>query len=221
MQRPYLFLRGLAIELRATIGRELADRRDLRILDLGCGDKPYYPWFAPHATEYLGVDGYPGPYVDRVAPADRLDFLADESVDAILCTQVLEHVPDPGALLREAKRVLKPDGVLFLTTHGVFVFHGHPTDLWRWTHQGLEAVVRQAGFARVTVSPTEGIVSAVFGLVDHYTYTLAMRVRWLGFLRYTLHPLLCWIAPPLDRRAAWMFADYPLAINYLVVARPS
>jgi SAM-dependent methyltransferase len=219
-QRVYLPLRGLALQLRAAVERELGERREVRILDLGCGEKPYYPWFAAHAGEYLGVDAFPGPYVDRVAPADRLDFLEDGSVDAILCTQVLEHVPDPLALLREARRVLRPDGVLFLTTHGVFVYHGHPTDFWRWTHQGLEVLVRQAGFSRVALSPTEGIASAVLGLLDHYTYTLALRVPWLGFLRFTLHPLLGWLAPRLDRYAAWTFPDYPLAINYLVVARP-
>lgn len=216
----YLPLVGLARALRGAIDRELRGRSGLRVVDLGCGEKPYHPWLAPSAAEYLGVDAHPGAYVDHVAPAESLGFLETGSVDVVLCTQVLEHADDPRKVVGEVRRVLRPAGVCLLSTHGVFPFHGQPQDYWRWTHSGLERLFRESGFEGVSVEATDGIASAILGAVDFYVWTLADRYRLWRFLRVTAHPLLGLVAPRLDRYLGWTFADHPMAINYLVVARP-
>jgi SAM-dependent methyltransferase len=64
----------------------------------------------------------------------------------VLSTQVVEHVPYVGAYLREAHRVLKPDGRLVVTTHGIWEDHPGPLDLRRWTLSGLARDVAEAGF---------------------------------------------------------------------------
>lgn len=215
----YLPLVGLAHKLRSAVDRQVSGRQGLRVVDLGCGQKPYRPWIASAAAEYIGVDAHPGPHVDHVAPAERLDFLDSGSVDLVLCTQVLEHADDPRKVVDEIRRVLRPAGVCLLSTHGVFPYHGQPQDYWRWTHSGLERLFRESGFEDVSVEATDGIASAILGAVDFYVWTLADRYGIWRFLRYTAHPLLGLLAPRLDRYLGWTFADHPMAINYLVVAR--
>jgi SAM-dependent methyltransferase len=215
----YLALSGLNRHLEAAIQRELGGRRDLVVLDLGCGEKPYYPWFAPHAARYIGVDAYPGRLVDHVCPAENVAALAAETADALLCTQVLEHVLDPGQVVREIHRLLKPGGVCLLTTHGTFPYHGQPRDYWRWTHEGLaRAFETAAPFSRVQVEATEGIASAIGGLLVFYGASLGARYPWLQPLAIAQRWLLGTLAPRLDRPLGWLFEANPIAINYLVIA---
>lgn len=128
-----------------------------RVLDYGCADAPYRGFF-PDGVEYVGADIPGNPHA--VATADiRPDGTVDvetASCDAVLATQVLEHVEDPRVYLAECARVLKPGGRMLLSTHGVMIYHPDPVDLWRWTGDGLQRVVEEAGFE---VERVEGIMS--------------------------------------------------------------
>jgi SAM-dependent methyltransferase len=72
--------------------------------------------------------------------------LPEHSAKIIISTQVLEHVPDPNAYLSEAKRLLKPDGLMILSTHGYWQEHPDPHDYWRWTSEGLMKLLRDNGW---------------------------------------------------------------------------
>lgn len=63
--------------------------------------------------------------------------LPDGSLAGIVSFQVLEHVWDIDWYLKECTRLLEPNGWLLLSTHGVWLYHPHPTDYRRWTHDGL------------------------------------------------------------------------------------
>lgn len=134
----YLALSDLSLALRSLIPANLR-----KVLDYGCGGSPYRPLFGNCVYHRADLDG------------DGLDFKygSDSRLpnsaggyDFVLSTQVLEHVQDPMIYLHECHRVLKPNGQLLITTHGLFEEHGCPYDYWRWTTFGLQRIVESAGF---------------------------------------------------------------------------
>lgn len=188
------------------------------MLDVGCGIKPYYPYFAPHASEYVGVD-IDNPAADLEGTAESLP-VPDGSFDLVLCTQVLEHSPDPDRAIRELWRVTAPGGRVLASTHGVQCYHPAPEDNWRWTHTGLERLFRRNGeWQTVTVTPAGGIASALAALTVLYVDLLFRRAR-LGPVGRGLVWLLNSAAAALDRRFAGLREPRPgsLFVNYHVVA---
>src|SRR5713101_4469562 len=93
------------------------DVRGLRVLDVGCGDRPYEGLLSG-AAEIVGFDVPGNPHADLHGSIDAIP-VEDASFDVVLCLQVLEHVPDPEAAVRELRRVVKKDGLVLATTHGV------------------------------------------------------------------------------------------------------
>lgn len=117
------------------------------MLDYGCGERPYQDLFAPRFSPIVGADFQGNTNADcLVGPQGQLDSIADGTFDVVLSTQVLEHVEDPRAYLREAYRVLKAGGVLIVSTHGMYRYHPDPVDYWRWTRTGLELEIARVGF---------------------------------------------------------------------------
>ncbi|MFN8637519.1 MAG: class I SAM-dependent methyltransferase [Chloroflexota bacterium] len=113
--------------------RELSDVRGT-VLDLGAGLRPFAD-LIPGQT--IALDHRPRPDIDLIGDAHHLPF-ADESVDAIVCTEVFEHLIEPAVAAREMVRILKPGGRLVLTTRFCFPLHDRPADFWRFTSYTLE-----------------------------------------------------------------------------------
>ena len=145
------------------------------MLDVGCGDKPYYPFFV-RASEYIGVDAS-HPAADLRAPLERLP-VDDASFDLVLCTQVLEHADDPAQAVRELQRVVRPGGRVLASTHGVQLYHPDPVDLWRWTHEGLHRLFAgNAEWSSLDIAPSAGTTACVAMLAGLYVDLLARRVH--------------------------------------------
>ncbi len=145
-----------------------------RVLDVGCGVKPYYPFFA-QAAEYVGVDVQENPQADLSGAVEKLP-VPDGSFDIVLCTQVLEHVEDPAGATRELHRVTAPGGRVLASTHGVMLYHPNPEDYWRWTHAGLEKLFRDNGdWSTVEVKPGAGTTAALALLLAQFVHLLAKR----------------------------------------------
>lgn len=132
-------------------GLELAGAR---VLDFGCGTRPYESWFAAAGAHYQGADIEGSPEI--LVRADGTLEAGDGQFDGVASFQVLEHVWDVGGYLREARRVLRKDGWLLLSTHGSWLYHPHPHDYRRWTAEGLRREVEAQGFSLIRMQPVVG-----------------------------------------------------------------
>ena len=126
-----------------------------RVADVGAGDAPFRELFA-HAR-YATVDWAESLHEgaersDIVASADSIP-VRDGAFDAVLLTQVLEHVPEPASVLSELHRILSDGGTLYLTAPLVWELHELPHDYYRYTSEGLRHLLESAGFTSVEVEP--------------------------------------------------------------------
>jgi SAM-dependent methyltransferase len=96
----------------------------------------------------IGLDIRPHPAADARGDAHQLPF-ADDSFDAVVSMEVLEHLHSPERVVDEIRRVLKPEGRLVLTTRFIFHIHGAPVDYYRYTRHGLEYLFRDFADLRV------------------------------------------------------------------------
>lgn len=187
-----------------------------RALDIGCGEGPLLPLFEGRVERVIGIDR-PGHRGDAHAGDVHGSALAlpfrEAAFDTALCFQVLEHVPEPEQLLREACRVLRPGGHLILTAPHIWNEHEMPHDYFRYTRYGLRHLFTKAGFEILEVRPMSGyfVTSAA-----RFCYFLA------HFERFHLKPLLAPMyflvqstAKLLDR----IYCDTTESWNFLAVGR--
>jgi glycosyltransferase involved in cell wall biosynthesis len=190
-----------------------------RIADVGAGSAPFRELFSH--VDYMTVDraqslhGDSSDY-DVVAPAEAIP-LKDASLDAILCTQVLEHVPEPAEALAEFFRLLKPEGKLFLTAPLVWEEHEMPDDYFRYTRSGLDYLLSKAGFERIEIIGRTDCFSTLAQLLRNARWSLGEAeddskvARQTAFLRLEEMAEELLQLTPLDARQA-----FPL--GYQVVA---
>ena len=215
---PTWVVRGaLARWLRAEAA-ELAEGEPVRVLDVGCGVKPYYPFFAAVASDYVGVDVVENPAADLLGSVEALP-VADASFDLVLCTQVLEHCDDPAQAVRELHRVVAPGGRVLASTHVVQVYHPSPVDYWRWTHAGLRRLFEDnAAWSTLRVEPGAGTASGLAMLLGTF---VEIGLRRTVFARPPVW-LLNTAGAKLDARSTTLRNPVPgsLIPNFHVVATP-
>lgn len=147
-------LRRQGEAIRAMLANPVLALRGARVLDFGCGTRPYESWFKDAGAQYHGADIDGGHEV--MIRGDGSLAAADAAFDMVASFQVLEHVWDLATYLGEARRVLKADGWLLLSTHGSWFYHPHPGDYRRWTAEGLRREVEAHGFSLVEMQPVVG-----------------------------------------------------------------
>ena len=133
-----------------------------RVLDLGAGDGRYKALFAGaryEATDFGKLDKLYGD-LDVVADLVALP-IAPAAYDLLVCTQVMEHLPDPAAALRQMHAALRPGGTLWLTAPLYFEEHEQPYDFYRYTRFGLRHLFEQAGLRIERLEPLEGYYGAL------------------------------------------------------------
>lgn len=145
--------------------RSAAPMASGNMLDVGCGDKPYQALFAPHVIRHVGVEFGETFEASENAQRSQAEFTYDgrrlpfenASFDTVLCTQVLEHVPEPAALMHEMARVLKPSGRLILTVPFSFRVHSEPFDFQRFTRFALGRMAEESGLEVESLLPRGGV----------------------------------------------------------------
>ena len=121
-------------------------------LDLGCGAAVHQEVCELAGFEYVGLD-YGTPEAMVLGDAQALPF-AGSSFELVLSIAVLEHVPFPLLMLREAWRTLEPGGAFLGTV--AFLEPFHQESYYHHTHLGLLSALRHAGFAVERIAPAGG-----------------------------------------------------------------
>lgn len=155
---------------RITLGRFIERHASGGLtLDLGSQAGPYGAVF----PRRIALDLRPGPGVHVVSDAQSLG-IADARFDVVLCTEVLEHIPEPQKAIDEMFRVLKPGGTLLLTTRFLFPIHDAPHDYFRYTKYGLRHLLRR--FEIVELEEETDAVGTIAVLLQR----LGMQAQTLG-----------------------------------------
>jgi SAM-dependent methyltransferase len=115
------------------------------------------------APEHIGCDIQPGVGVDRIEDIHHLTF-ADESVATVVALETLEHVADPIRAVQEMHRVLRPGGVLAISSLMFFPIHEHPWDYWRFTPQGFEQLLQPFESRLVVAQGHPELPMGIFGV---------------------------------------------------------
>ncbi len=119
------------------------------LLNAGCGDMTYEKFYLHKIEKQVRLD-WPNTlhkklHIDVFGSVMQLPF-ADQRFDIVLCTEVLEHIPNPEKALLEFQRVLKHGGTLFLTVPFLYQLHETPYDFYRYTYYGLKYLIESNGF---------------------------------------------------------------------------
>jgi ubiquinone/menaquinone biosynthesis C-methylase UbiE len=120
-----------------------------RLVDIGCGTKPYKTLLASYVTEHIGVDHQESLHdlsnADLLGTAYKIP-VSDSSFDSALCTAVLEHLEEPEQALRECYRVLKLGGIAIYSVPFIWHLHEEPRDFYRFSKYGLKYLFEKTGF---------------------------------------------------------------------------
>lgn len=187
------------------------DQKNKKLLDVGAGECRYRKYFKNLKYKSQDVKQNTNKTIDYVGkPKGKYDY--------ILCTQVLEHVPEPVKIFQEFKRLLKPGGKVFLTTNFVYQLHMEPNDYWRFTEHGLRYLGESAGFKIESLRAEGGI----FQVLSYVVTTLPLRmgleqwkiIYWLYLIIFSPFIMLVNLTAVVFDM---FFPNKSLAINYEVI----
>lgn len=151
--------------------------REKNILDIGGGFrfqkglKKYQGLF--RGSNYRTLDNEVSYQPDILADVCQMP-LANESIDAVICKAVLEHVAEPQKAVKEIHRILKKGGRGFVYLPFLYPYHAHQgiyQDYYRYTEDGVRYLFKE--FSRIEICPVRGNLETVFNLTP---------LRKIGFL---------------------------------------
>lgn len=120
-------------------------------------------------VDYKVLDKVPDYHPDILGDVQQLP-MSDESVEAIICIAVLEHVEEPQKAVKEIYRVLKPGGFCFIYVPFLYYYHpmkGYYDDFYRFTYDGVKYLVRD--FKQVEIQNVRGALSTVVNLLPIFS----------------------------------------------------
>jgi len=156
------------------------------VLDIGGGGR-FTKWLAEY-KDLFSSNNYKTFDFDKSTGADIIGDihkipLGSESVDAIICSSVLEHVEDPALAVREMFRILRPNGKLFVYVPSIYPYHarkGHYSDYWRFFDSTLRLLFKD--FKVIEIQKSGGYFKALFFFIP-----------FQHKLRFIIDPLSFWL----------------------------
>ena len=195
------FVRGIAAEIEP----------GNHVLDAGAGECRFKTFFE-HA-EYVGVDfaqgdpswDYSG--LDVISRLEELPF-PNGSFDHVLSIVVLEHTPEPGRVIEEFERVLKPGGMVHLVVPHMWEEHQKPHDFFRFTSGGIRYLLQAAGIRIRRIHPVGGFFWQLGRRLMGVLAFTQSGWRWLLFpilapVFGLILPLCCYYLDTLDQDRAY------------------
>lgn len=194
-QRARRFVKAAPLTRLPVLGLVIYASKQLKsgasVLDVGAGDCPYKDIFANHvykSTDFAKTGYHRFSEIDYICPAEAIP-VSEKSFDAILCTEVLEHVPDPGSVLVEFNRILKSEGSLFLTTPLINQLHEEPYDFYRYTPYSFRNILKEAGFEIVFITPKAGWIASVSNALREMPLQPPKNLKGLLFYCFLFLPI--------------------------------
>lgn len=192
-----------------------------KVVDIGCGNKPYEKLFGEQVTQYTGCDIIQSNLnkVDVLCPANKIP-LGDAEFDTAFSTQTIEHVEDHQGLINEAFRLIKPGGYFILAGPMYWHLHEEPYDFFRFTRYGFEYILQKAGFELTETKENGGMwtvagQSLLHAVANSKSKHFFIRMTRTIFYKLRMYWLVNTVFGWLDK------VDYnPVnTINYVLVAR--
>jgi SAM-dependent methyltransferase len=138
-------------------------RFDGLVMDVGGGRDAPHDEAWPASARRVRIDITPTHRPDIQADAVALP-IGDAGADGVLMVEVLEHLPNPGAAIAEARRVLRSGGILLGSAPFVWPVHGDPHDFFRFSEDGLRILLRD--FSAVHIEPIGSAKSSAWVLLS-------------------------------------------------------
>lgn len=170
------------------------------VVDLGCGIMPYKKYITKNSTcaKYIGVDFESS--LNEEYALIRPDIfwdgkkipLSNDSIDVVLCTELLEHCQNPEEILVEVYRVLKPGGKILLTVPFLWNLHLVPFDEFRYTPFSLKRIIDKAGFNSCNLHALGAWDSSLAQMLGIWYQQRPLRARsfYFPFIRMLIKFLL-------------------------------
>ncbi len=170
----YLVYKPLIRDLQYAVKKYAAGK----VLDMGCGNKPYEDMFKGIAKEYIGCDIVQSDQhrVDIICDVLTIP-LPDSTFDTVFCTQVIEHVEDHQALVKEAYRLLKPGGCFIVAGPMYWHLHEEPYDFFRFTKHGFRYVLEKNGFSIDEILSNGGKWALMGQVIIHTMPARIVKIR--------------------------------------------
>lgn len=202
-----------------------------KVLDVGAGSAPYRDFFSHcnykthdfiqlNDNQLRGYNGYSK--IDIVSDIENIP-VNDNTFDCIICTEVLEHVPEPILAIREMSRILKPGGILLMSAPLGSGLHQEPFHFYGgFTPHFYNKVLNENNLTNISIEPNAGFYS-------HFSQELIRFIRsilpWKSIINLMLMPFWLFLLPIaifLPLIAPWLdkfFKSYDFTVGYHIKAR--
>src|SRR3989344_1942625 len=152
------------------------------IIDLGGGKNPSYERFWNiNPEKFIRVDINKKSEPDVIADLNEPLPFSNNFADVIFLFNVIYILENPGIVLKEIYRVLKPGGKLFITSPFIFNEAKEPTDYWRFTSEGLEKLLKESDFNTITIESVGERFSAAVYLISSFLFFWPIKFLFYCF----------------------------------------
>jgi SAM-dependent methyltransferase len=192
-----------------------------KLLDFGCGNKPYKSLFV--VEQYIGIDienkahNHDKESIDLIYDGKNIPF-ENEHFDSIFASEVFEHVFNLEEVLLELNRILKKDGVILITLPFVWYQHEKPNDFARYTEFGIKYLLEKSNFEIIIHEKSSSWFETIIQLWNSYLYETIFPRN--NFLKLVL--CIIFITPfnLIGIIGEWLFPkNYDLYLNHIILAK--